>query len=67
MNYACLKYVNLQAKMTMKVHDELNFTVHKTELDVVRKVVVEEVENAIKFQVSLIADCGVGANWLEAH
>jgi DNA polymerase-1 len=58
---------NLQAKMTMQVHDELNFTVPKAELEAIRKVVVEEMENAIKLQVPLIADCGVGANWLEAH
>jgi len=58
---------NLQAKMTMQVHDELNFTVPKAELEAVRKVVVEEMENAIKLKVPLIADCGVGTNWLEAH
>ena len=57
----------LQAKMTMQVHDELNFTVPKNELEIVRKVVVDEMENAIKLQVPLIADCGTGANWLEAH
>lgn len=62
-----LETENLQAKMTMQVHDELNFTVPKAELDVVRKVVVEEMENAIQLRVPLIADCGVGANWLEAH
>jgi len=62
-----LEKENLQAKMTMQVHDELNFTVPKAELDVVRKVVVEEMENAIQLRVPLIADCGVGANWLEAH
>jgi DNA polymerase-1 len=58
---------NLQAKMTMQVHDELNFTVPIAEIDVVKKVVVNEMENAIKLQVPLIADCGVGGNWLEAH
>ncbi len=62
-----LEQENLQAKMTMQVHDELNFTVPNSEIEVVRKVVVDEMENAIKLQVPLIADCGVGANWLEAH
>ena len=64
---ARLEKENLQAKMTMQVHDELNFTVPNDEIDVVKKVVVDEMENAIKLQVPLIADCGVGANWLEAH
>ena len=52
--------------MTMQVHDELNFNVLflKSKL---QKIVVDEMESAIKLQVPLIADCGVGANWLEAH
>ncbi|MEI8084777.1 MAG: DNA polymerase I [Paludibacter sp.] len=62
-----LLHENLQAKMTMQVHDELNFTVPKNEIEAVRKVVVEEMEDAIQLRVPLIADCGVGANWLEAH
>jgi len=62
-----LEEESLQAKMTMQVHDELNFTVPNSEIEVVKKVVVDEMENAIKLQVPLIADCGVGANWLEAH
>jgi DNA polymerase I len=62
-----LEQENLQAKMTMQVHDELNFTVPNFEIEVVKKVVVDEMENAIKLQVPLIADCGVGTNWLEAH
>ncbi|NDP19647.1 MAG: DNA polymerase I [Paludibacter sp.] len=62
-----LEKEKLQTKMTMQVHDELNFTVPNAEIDVVRNVVVEEMENAIQLQVPLIADCGVGNNWLEAH
>ena len=62
-----LEREQLQAKMTMQVHDELNFTVPKAELEAVRKAVVEEMEQAIQLQVPLIAECGVGANWLEAH
>ncbi|ADQ80333.1 DNA polymerase I [Paludibacter propionicigenes WB4] len=62
-----LENESLQAKMTMQVHDELNFTVPKNELEALQKAVIEEMENAIKLQVPLIADCGVGANWLEAH
>ena len=62
-----LEKENLQSKMTMQVHDELNFTVPKNELELLQKAVIEEMENAIKLQVPLIADCGVGTNWLEAH
>jgi len=58
---------NMQTKMTMQVHDELNFVVPVSETEQARKVVVEEMENVLKLKVPLIADCGVGANWLEAH
>ncbi len=58
---------NLQTKMTMQVHDELNFSVPENELEVIRKIVVEEMENAVKLQVPLIAECNTGKNWLEAH
>ena len=58
---------NLQAKMIMQVHDELNFSVPVRELDAVRRAVVEEMEGALQLRVPLIADCGYGANWLEAH
>ena len=57
----------LQTKMTMQVHDELNFTVPTAEIEAVKKLVVEEMEKAIQLQVPLIADCGIGAIWLEAH
>ena len=62
-----LEQENLQAKMTMQVHDELNFTVPTSELEAVRKIVVEQMEQAIQLRVPLIADCGAGDNWLEAH
>ncbi len=57
----------LKTKMTMQVHDELNFSVPLDEIEIAKKVVVEEMEKAIKMQVPLIADCGIGINWLEAH
>ena len=57
----------LKTKMTMQVHDELNFSVPMDEIDIAKKLVVEEMENAIKLKVPLIADCGIGSNWLEAH
>ncbi|MDR1623798.1 MAG: DNA polymerase I [Tannerellaceae bacterium] len=57
----------LKSKMILQVHDELNFNVWKDELDTVKKIVLEEMENVIKLQVSLIADYGEGNNWLEAH
>lgn len=57
----------LKSKMILQVHDELNFNVCNDELEKVKQIVLEEMEGAIKLQVPLIADCGEGANWLEAH
>ena len=57
----------LKTKMTMQVHDELNFSVPMDEVEIAKKLVVEEMESAIELQVPLIADCGIGSNWLEAH
>jgi len=58
---------NLQSRMIMQVHDELNFDVLKTELDVVTELVRNGMQNAIHLKVPLLVDLGVGDNWLEAH
>jgi DNA polymerase I-like protein with 3'-5' exonuclease and polymerase domains/5'-3' exonuclease len=62
-----LKEDNLKAQMIMQVHDELNFNVPEAEVDKVRRIVVTEMQNAVHLSIPLIADCGVGKNWLEAH
>ena len=58
---------NIQSKMILQVHDELNFSVLKEEKEKVQSIVIEEMEKAYKMQVPLCADCGWGNNWLEAH
>lgn len=62
-----LKQEGLKSQMIMQVHDELNFNVPEAEVEQVRRIVVEEMQNAVHLSVPLIADCGVGDNWLEAH
>ena len=62
-----LKEEGLQAQMIMQVHDELNFNVPLDEVEKVREIVVSEMQNVVHLTVPLIADCGVGKNWLEAH
>jgi DNA polymerase-1 len=57
----------LQSKMILQVHDELDFNVCNDELERVKQIVLEEMEGAIQLRVPLVADCGIGANWLEAH
>jgi DNA polymerase-1 len=58
---------SIRSKMILQVHDELNFSVYPEEKEKVEKIVIEEMENAYQMQVPLKADCGWGANWLEAH
>jgi DNA polymerase-1 len=58
---------NFKSRMIMQVHDELNFNVFADELEQVRQIVVGEMEHAVELTVPLIAECGVGKNWLEAH
>lgn len=58
---------NIKSKMTLQVHDELNFNVLKEEMDIVQNIVKEEMENACKLTVALKVDSGIGYNWLEAH
>ena len=61
------KKENIRSKMILQVHDELNFSVYPEEAEKVEKIVMEEMENAYKLQVPLVADAGWGNNWLEAH
>ncbi|MGI6219658.1 MAG: DNA polymerase I [Bacteroidaceae bacterium] len=57
----------IRAKMLLQVHDELNFSVPPEEKEQVERIVIEEMEHAYPLDVPLIADCGWGNNWLEAH
>lgn len=57
----------LRAQMIMQVHDELNFNVPENEVEQVRNIVLSEMQGVVSLSVPLIADCGVGKNWLEAH
>lgn len=62
-----LKDEGLKTQMIMQVHDELNFNVPLNEVEQVREIVVTEMQNAVHLSVPLIAECGVGNNWLNAH
>ena len=62
-----LKEEGLRAQMIMQVHDELNFNVPQCEVERVRDIVVNEMQNVVHLTVPLIADCGIGTNWLQAH
>lgn len=62
-----LKKEKLAAKMILTVHDELVFETPKHEKEAIIELVKHEMENVIVLEVPLIAEVGVGKNWLEAH
>jgi len=56
-----------KSKMILQVHDELNFSVVPEEKERLQQMVIEEMQQACQLSVPLVADCGWGTNWLEAH
>jgi len=57
----------VKSKMLLQVHDELVFEVSENELEMMKKLVVEKMESAVKLNVPLKVDVGIGMNWDEAH
>lgn len=55
-----------KSKMILQVHDELVFEVSKDELDFVKEMVKDKMENTIQLDVPITVDINVGENWLEA-
>ncbi|MFW5645108.1 MAG: DNA polymerase I, partial [Bacteroidota bacterium] len=62
-----LKKEELKSKMILQVHDELIFDVFKKEVEIMTRIIKEEMENAWKLKVPLIVETGKGKNWFEAH
>ena len=65
--YNRVKREGLKSKMILQVHDELVFDANAEEVEQLKRVITEEMEQVIKLSIPLIAECGSGANWLEAH
>jgi DNA polymerase-1 len=60
-----LDTMGARARMLLQVHDELLLEVPTDEVEAVRAIVVEKMEGAVKLDVPLVADSGVGPNWYE--
>jgi DNA polymerase-1 len=65
--YEQLQQRRLQSRLILQVHDELVLDVYLPELDEVKTMVQHEMENAAQLKVPLLAELGIGGNWLEAH
>ncbi|WP_028951536.1 DNA polymerase I [Synechococcus sp. CC9616] len=63
---AALHNQGLPAQLLLQVHDELVLEVAPDALETTRKLVVQTMENAVKLSVPLVAETGIGANWMEA-
>ena len=64
--YRALKEKNLKSKILVQVHDELLIETAEDELEIVKKLLIENMENAANLVVPLKVEAEVGKNWYEA-
>lgn len=65
--YDALEKRKARTKMLLQVHDELVFDAHKDEVDELRPLITELMETALPLEVPVVAETGIGDNWLDAH
>ena len=65
--YNKLEEGGFKTKMLLQVHDELVFDVYKPELQTMKVLIKEQMENAYTLSVPLDVEMDMGMNWLEAH
>ncbi len=58
---------HLKSRMILQVHDELVFDVHKSEVEMLKPIILNGMQNAIRLDVPVLVDMNTGRNWLEAH
>lgn len=65
--YNELKKRKTKTKMVLQVHDELLFDAHKSEVEELKPLIKELMENALAMAVPIVVETGIGDNWLDAH
>ncbi len=65
--YNELKKRKTKTKMVLQVHDELLFDAHKNEVEELKHLIKELMENALPMKVPIVVETGIGDNWLDAH
>jgi len=67
--HAAMKKEGMKSKMILQVHDELVFDALREEVNELKPLILENMESAMVLpnEVPIIAECGKGENWLEAH
>jgi len=58
---------NFKSRMLLQVHDELVFDAHRSELEIIKPLILDLMRNALPLSVPVEAEVGTGNNWLEAH
>jgi DNA polymerase-1 len=66
---AAMQKANMQSRMILQVHDELVFDALNSEVKELKPLIIECMQSAMPLPqgVPVIAECGQGVNWLEAH
>ncbi|EMT38699.1 DNA polymerase I [Thermoanaerobacter thermohydrosulfuricus] len=64
--YEDFKKLQLKSQLILQVHDELVVDTYKDEVDIVKKILKENMENVIKLKVPLVVEIGIGPNWFLA-
>ena len=62
-----LRDEKLQARLLLQVHDELIVEAPDAEIDEVKRILKEEMENVVHYSVPLTTEVGTGKTWLAAH
>lgn len=66
--HTAFKKHNFKSKMIMQVHDELVFDAHRDELELIKPIIIDKMQNAIPgLKVPILVGMDIGENWLEAH
>ncbi|CUS83714.1 DNA polymerase I [Candidatus Kryptonium thompsonii] len=65
--YDEMKKRKFKSKMILQVHDELVFDVAPDEVEQLKEIVLDKMQNALQLDVPLVVELGVGKNWYEAH
>ena len=58
---------SLESSMVLQIHDELVFDAVPGEIETLKCIVTDKMQNVIKLSVPLTVECNYGKNWLEAH
>lgn len=67
--HGAMQKAGMKSRMILQVHDELVFDALRGEVNELKPLILENMENAMLLpcDVPVIAECGEGDNWLEAH